>query len=65
MSVINMPEQATWYTMNMLKKSIKFMKGRNVEGKFDIAIEKEEDILRSFFDNALGRSEAEAQQAAA
>lgn len=60
-----MPEQATWYTMNMLKRSIKFMKDRNVEGKFDIAIEKEENILRSFFDNALGRSEAAAEKVAA
>jgi hypothetical protein len=65
MTVVNMPEQATWYTMNMLKRSIEFMKKRNIEGKFDIAIGKEEAILRSFFDVALGRSEAEAQQVAA
>lgn len=34
----------------MLKQSINFMKKKNLEGQYDIAIEKEENILRSYFD---------------
>lgn len=64
-NVIVIPEQADFYTMNMLKKSIKHMEKINREGKFDIAIQKEKDILRSFFDVALKRPEAAAEQVAA
>lgn len=60
-----MTDQATWYTMNMLKQSIKYMENINKEGKFTIAINKEKDILRSFFDVALERSEASAEKVAA
>jgi hypothetical protein len=49
-NVIDIPEQATFWTMNLLKKSIKHMKAKNTEGQYDIAILKEENILRSYFD---------------
>lgn len=63
--VIDMTNVASNWTMNTLKKSIKHMKSRNYEGQYDIAIEKEENILRSFIEQALGRPEAETQQVAA
>jgi len=65
MSEVIQVDEASFFTMNMLKRSIKHMKKLNTEGKFDSAIMKEEAILRSFFDVILGRSEAEAQEAAA
>ncbi len=49
-NVINIPEHSTFWTMNLLKKSIRHMKSKNTEGQYDIAIIKEENILRSFFD---------------
>lgn len=55
-NVIRVEEQAAWWTMNMLKQSIRHMKNKNTEGQYNIAIEKEENILRSFFNQALGRS---------
>jgi len=64
-NIIDVSDPADWFTMNMLKRSIKFMKNINKEGKYDIAIHKEEAILRSFLDKALGRSEAVAEQVAA
>lgn len=64
-NVIMMEDKATWWTMNMLKQSIAHMKKVNVEGKYDSAIEKEETILRAFFDEALGRLEPAAMEVAA
>jgi len=49
----------------MLKGSITKMKSLNTEGQYDIAIEKETNILRSFFDEVLKRPEADDQQVAA
>ena len=49
----------------MLKQSIKHMKNKNTEGQYDIAITKEENILRSFFEQALGKPEAEVTEIAA
>lgn len=54
--IINMTDVAANWTMNMLKQSIAYMKSINTEGQYDIAIAKEENILRSFYDTALGRS---------
>jgi len=64
-NIINARDVAWWWTANMLKQSIAKMKSLNTEGQYDIAIGKEENILRSFFEEVLGRPEAEAQQAAA
>ena len=64
-NIIWMEEQAAWWTMTMLKKSINHMKRKNTEGQYDIAILKEQNILRSFFEQALKKPEAEAQQVAA
>ncbi len=64
-NIINIPDVSWWWTCNLLKGSITRMKKLNTEGQYDIAIEKETNILRSFMDEALGRPEAEAQQAAA
>ena len=50
-NVIDIPEQSTFWTMNMLKQSIKHMRSKNTEGQYDVAITKEENILRSFFDH--------------
>jgi hypothetical protein len=60
MTLINLTDIASNWTMNMLKKSIAYMKTRNTEGQYDLAIMKEENILRSFIDTALGRPTAEA-----
>jgi len=57
-NVINIPDQASFWLANMLKRSLKHMKAKNLEGKYDEAIFKEEALLRSFFDNALERSAA-------
>lgn len=48
----------------MLKGSIRLMKTKN-DGRYDSAIEKEEALLRSFMNEALGRPEAVAEEAAA
>ncbi len=50
MTIINIPEQGTFWTMNTLKKSIAHMQKKNTEGQYDIAILKEQNILRSFFE---------------
>lgn len=65
MNIIDLSDVASNWTMNTLKKSIRHMKNKNTEGQYDIAIEKEENILRSFIEQALGRPEAETQQVAA
>lgn len=49
-------DQKTAAVMNLVKGSIKHAKSKNVAGKYDEAIEKDEAILRSFFDDVLGRS---------
>ena len=64
-NIINIRDVSWWWTANMLKASIAKMKSLNTEGQYNTAIEKEENILRSFFDEALGRLEAETQQVAA
>ena len=64
-NIISMEEQATWWTMNMLKKSISHMKSKNTEGQYDIAIIKEENILRSFFEQVLKKPEAVVTEIAA
>ena len=64
-NIIDVSDPADWFTMNMLKRSIKFMKNINKEGKYDIAIHKEEAILRSFFDKALASSSAASTAAVA
>lgn len=56
MNIINLSDVASNWTMNTLKKSIKHMIKMNTEGQYDIAIEKEEAILRSFYDQALGQA---------
>lgn len=65
LNIIQMTDQADWFTMNMLKKSIAYMEKINKEGKFSEAIDKEKAILRSFFNKASGRSEAEPTEVAA
>jgi hypothetical protein len=64
-NVIEVPDQSTFWLMNMLKRTIKHEKKVNLDGRYDDAIRKDEDVLRSFFDTIFGRSEAVAQQAAA
>lgn len=49
-NVINIPEQSTFWTMNLLKQSIKHMKSKNTEGQYSVAITKEENILSSYFE---------------
>lgn len=47
----------------MLKGSIALMKKNNSDGRYDVAIEKETSILRSFFDEI--RTEATIEEIAA
>lgn len=56
MTLIDLSSVANNWTMNVLKRSIAYMKNKNTEGQYDKAIVKEENILRSFYDTALGRS---------
>ena len=63
MNVIEVHNQADWYTANMLKQSIALMKKKNIEGKYDVAIDKEESILRSFFESLQEQAEARSQAA--
>jgi len=58
-NIIDMTSVANNWTMNILKKSIRHMKTKNTEGQYDIAIIKEQNILRSFFEQALKKPEAE------
>lgn len=51
-------DQATAATMNMLRDTIAYDKRRNKNGKFDENIARDEDTLRSFFDQVLKRKEA-------
>lgn len=63
--LINLRDQSLWWTMAMLKNSIKLMKTKNTDGRYTPAIDKEEALLRSFFDQALGRPEAVTEEVAA
>lgn len=47
MTVIRIPNQTEWFDATLLKKSIAWMKARN-DGRFDAAIEAEEEMLKSF-----------------
>ena len=58
MNVIYNQDQDNWLTMNMLKRSIADMKRLNKDGIYDVSIEKEEAILRSYFESIV-RPEAE------
>lgn len=63
-NVINIPDQGDFWLANMLKKTIKHEKKVNLDGRYDEAIYKDEALLRSFFDKALGRSEAQLEAVA-
>ncbi len=51
-------DQPTAATMNMLRETIAYDKKRNKNGKFDENISRDEDTLRSFFDQVLNREKA-------
>lgn len=55
--VINV-DASTWVNMLMLKDNVKALKSRNSEGKYDVAIRKESSILKSYFNEVLGREMA-------
>lgn len=48
MTVIFRTEQNMWKDAALAKKELLFYRGRNVGGRFDDAIKKEEDIIRGF-----------------
>jgi hypothetical protein len=50
-NVIGPIRQDDWYTMVMLRYSIKVLKERNKNGKFDIAITKEKEIYKEILRN--------------
>ncbi len=52
MNVIYRTDKKQWYDASLSKKELAFYRGRNTGGRFDDAIKKEEDILRSFTDRA-------------
>lgn len=49
-NVIFRTDQQGWRDAALAKKELKFFRGRNTRGRFDDAIKKEEDIIRSFTD---------------
>lgn len=50
MNVIFRTNQRDWADAALAKKELKFYRGRNTGGRFDDAIKKEENIIRSFTD---------------
>lgn len=48
MNVIYRTNQQDWFDASLAKKELNFYRKRNGGGKFDEAIKKEEEILRSF-----------------
>jgi hypothetical protein len=52
MNVIFRTDMAGWRDAALAKKELNYYRARNVGGKFDPAIKKEEDIIRSFTNRA-------------
>ena len=50
-NVIGPIRQDDWYTMVMVRYSIKVLKERNKNGKFDVAITKEKEIYKEILRN--------------
>jgi len=48
MNVIYRTDKSMWKDAALAKKELQYYRGRNVGGRFDDAIKKEEDIIRSF-----------------
>ena len=48
MNVIFRTDKNLWKDAALAKKELKFYRGRNVAGRFNDAIQKEEDIIRGF-----------------
>lgn len=63
--IINMTNQSDWFNTNLLRRSIAWMKDNNVGGRFDIAIEREELLLSSFWNALKKEQEVVSQQEAA
>jgi len=51
-------DPANAITMNMLKGSIAYMRAKNADGKYSMQIDRETEVLGTFFDEVLGRSTA-------
>lgn len=51
-------DPANAIVMNNIKGSIAYMKERNQGGKFDLQIDRETQVLRSFFNEVLGKTAA-------
>ena len=51
-------DPANAQTMNMLKGSIAYMRSKNAEGKYNLQIDRETEVLKSFFNEVLGKNEA-------
>lgn len=49
---------ATWRTLRELRESLKELRKLNDNGKFDIAISKEDDIVKTLMDEYLQRKAA-------
>lgn len=52
MNVIFRTDKQSWYSAALAKRDLAFYRARNKRGKFNEAIKKEEEILRSFTDRA-------------
>lgn len=52
MNVIFRTDKQSWYDAALAKKELAFFRARNTSGRFNDAIQKEEDIIRSFLDRA-------------
>lgn len=44
--IISIPDEVNWRTMTALRESIKFYKERNIDGKYDKALRKEQSMLK-------------------
>jgi len=47
-NVVYRTNKSEWYDAALAKRELAFYRGRNVNGQFDDAIKKEEDIIRGF-----------------
>ncbi len=46
------------FVMNKVRKSIEFMSSINAEGRYDEALKKDRNLLRSFMDGVIQRPQA-------
>lgn len=52
-------DQADWFTMGMLRTSIKHSNSRNQDGRYNTNIKRDQDVLSTFFQKSSDTAEEE------